>query len=141
MALVFAAPCAVPFAIGREWCGKIGGETDVMVIAALVEFWPAQGREADVERVLRAAIEPCRAEAGSLRYDVSRRRCDGVFVLYEAYRDMEAVEVHTSSAHCARYREDIGPLLARPIEPTLLDPIEGVVTRGRAWTRPSGRVP
>ena len=95
-----------------------------MGIAAIVEFRPIAGKEAEVEKVLREMIQPCRAEAGSLRYDLMRRQTDGVFVLSEAYADAEAVKAHRASAHYARYREQIEPLLAGPIEPVRLDMIE-----------------
>ena len=101
-----------------------------MSIAAIVEFRPIAGKEAEVEHVLRQMIEPCRAEPGSLRYDLMRRQADGVFVLSEAYADMEAVKAHRASPHYLRYREQIEPLLAAPIEPVRLDMIEPATSAG-----------
>lgn len=52
------------------------------------------------------------------------RRADGVFVLYEAYADMAAVDAHRATAHYKIYRLSIEPLLAEPIAPVILQPIE-----------------
>lgn len=94
-----------------------------MTIAALVEYRPVTGHELDVERILRDLILQVRDEPGCLRCHLMRR-ADGVFVLYEAYADMAAVDAHRATAHYKIYRLSIEPLLAEPIAPVILQPIE-----------------
>jgi autoinducer 2-degrading protein len=61
----------------------------------------------------RANAEASCREAGVLRFDLLRDAADpGHFILYEAYRDDEAPRLHKESAHYARWRDAVEPLLA-----------------------------
>lgn len=65
---------------------------------------------------IKASMENAQAsskEAGVLRFDVLREEGDpSRFVLFEAYRDAEAPARHKESAHYARWRDTVEPILA-----------------------------
>lgn len=54
-------------------------------------------------------------EPGCIRFDALQHEEDpNRFVLYEAWRDTEAVEAHRASAHYQVWREAIEPMQAEP---------------------------
>ena len=66
----------------------------------------------------RATIENARAsvqEAGIARFDVVQQQDDGTrFVLIEAYRTREAAAAHKETAHYAKWRDTVAPMMAEP---------------------------
>lgn len=71
-----------------------------MAIGVFARWYPRQGREAEVERLLRRMRARTRAEPGCLRYEL-HRTADG-FLLYEQYVDLDAIAAHHATPH---YRE------------------------------------
>jgi quinol monooxygenase YgiN len=69
-----------------------------------------------VEAFKKATIENARAslrEPGIARFDVLQQEDDPTrFVLYEAYRSVEATAAHKQKAHYAKWAEVAMPLLA-----------------------------
>ena len=56
-----------------------------------------------------------RKEPGNLRFDVVRSIATPTrFALYEVYRDEEAMKAHMQTAHYARWKAEVGDLLAEP---------------------------
>jgi (4S)-4-hydroxy-5-phosphonooxypentane-2,3-dione isomerase len=56
-----------------------------------------------------------REEPGVLRFDVLTDRGDpGHVVLVEVYRDEAAAAAHKETAHYARWRDAVAPMMARP---------------------------
>ena len=56
-----------------------------------------------------------RDEPGVLRFDVLSDRTDpGHVVLVEVYRDEAASAAHKETAHYARWRDAVAPMMARP---------------------------
>lgn len=77
-----------------------------------------QARPEAVEKLLALAsfnARESRREPGNLRFDVSRGADDPLrFMLYEVYRDEAAFAAHQQTAHYARWKAEIGDLLAAP---------------------------
>jgi (4S)-4-hydroxy-5-phosphonooxypentane-2,3-dione isomerase len=71
-----------------------------------------------VEDFSRATVENARAsvqEPGILRFDVVRQQDDATrFVLIEIYRDAESTAAHKQTAHYARWRDAVAPMMAEP---------------------------
>lgn len=65
-----------------------------------------------------ATIENARAslqEPGILRFDLIRQQDDAArFVLIEVYRDLAAAAAHKETAHYAKWRDAVGPMMAEP---------------------------
>jgi autoinducer 2-degrading protein len=58
-----------------------------------------------------------REEPGVVRFDVLSDRADpGHVVLVEVYRDESAATAHKETAHYARWRDAVAPMMARPRE-------------------------
>ena len=56
-----------------------------------------------------------RTEPGNLRYDLLRDDDDpNHFLLYEVYRDAEALEAHRTTAHFQKWAATVEPWLAAP---------------------------
>ena len=71
-----------------------------------------------VEEFSRATVENARAsvqEPGIARFDVVRQQDDATrFVLIEIYRDVEAAAAHKQTAHYAKWRDAVAPMMAEP---------------------------
>ena len=77
-------------------------------------------QEHSVEAFKRATIENHAAslrEEGVLRFDVLEDEADPThFVLYEAYRSIEATELHKQTPHYAKWKTVVEPFMARERE-------------------------
>lgn len=75
-------------------------------------------REECLEAFIEATRENARCsrqEPGVLRFDVLQGTEDPCrFVLVECYRDREAPAAHKATAHYARWRETVEPMMAEP---------------------------
>ena len=59
--------------------------------------------------------ENTRKEAGNVRFDVLQSNDDPTkFVLYEVFRDADAVAHHKTTAHYLRWRDEVAPYMASP---------------------------
>lgn len=73
-----------------------------------------EGRETELEAVLRGMVTPSRAEPGNLRYDLWRDVDQPErFVLDELYRDADATAYHRETAHFQAYLARINELATR----------------------------
>ncbi len=65
-----------------------------------------------------ATIENARAsiqESGIARFDVIEQQDDATrFVLIEAYRTPDAAAAHKETAHYAKWRDAVAPMMAQP---------------------------
>lgn len=71
-------------------------------------------REAELHRLLDELASPTRAEVGCHRFRVLLAEEPGEIVLLAAWSDEYALRQHYRSRHYGRYRQAVGPLLARP---------------------------
>lgn len=70
----------------------------------------AEFREATIENA-RHSIQ----EAGIARFDVVEQQDDAArFVLIEVYRTSEAAAAHKETAHYAKWRDAVAPMMAEP---------------------------
>lgn len=75
----------------------------------------------------RASMENARAsvqEPGIARFDVVQQQDDGTrFVLIEIYRSAEAAAAHKETAHYAKWRDAVEPMMAEPRQRVLYDAV------------------
>ena len=80
-----------------------------------------------VEEFRQATIENARAsvqEPGIARFDVMQLEDDATrFVLTEVYRAPEAVAAHKETAHYAKWRDAVEPMMAEPRQRVLYNAV------------------
>ncbi len=75
------------------------------------------GREADVERALKAVIGPTHREAGCRFYALHRGLEDrGVFVVIERWTSQDALDQHLATTHVRMLFGQLADLVAGPAE-------------------------
>jgi quinol monooxygenase YgiN len=71
-----------------------------------------------VAKFTEATLENARAsiqESGIARFDVVQQQDDATrFVLVEVYRSPDAVTLHRATAHYAKWRDAVEPMMAEP---------------------------
>jgi len=72
------------------------------------------GRHAELDALLSDLASATRAEPGCRSYRILRGEEPGEIVLLSVFADQEALRAHFATPHYRRYREQVGPLLARP---------------------------
>jgi quinol monooxygenase YgiN len=74
--------------------------------------------ESGVEAFVAATLDNARAsleEPGIARFDVVQQQDDPTrFLLIEVYRTVDAPAAHKETAHYARWRDSVAPLMASP---------------------------
>ena len=89
-------------------------ESHLVVVARITA---REGRTEEVAEALRDLIEPSRAEAGCLRYDLHQSQEDPHrFVFLEAWTDEAALAAHFQTDHFLKAGPRLEPLLASPPE-------------------------
>ncbi|MBE89824.1 MAG: antibiotic biosynthesis monooxygenase [Rhodospirillaceae bacterium] len=100
-------------------------------IYVFASFKPADGKESEVESVLRGMCAPTRNEPGNEIYDLHVKTAgsdDGPsFHLFERYSDAAALDAHRETEHYKNYRAAIMDLLGAPIHVVVM---EGVNVAG-----------
>jgi (4S)-4-hydroxy-5-phosphonooxypentane-2,3-dione isomerase len=80
-----------------------------------------------VAEFTQATLENARAsiqEPGIVRFDFAQQQDDATrFVLIEVYRSPDAVAAHRATAHYAKWRDAVEPMMAEPRQRALYDPI------------------
>jgi (4S)-4-hydroxy-5-phosphonooxypentane-2,3-dione isomerase len=71
-------------------------------------------RFAELEALLGALAAGSRDEPGCRAFRVLADNAPGELVLLAEYADGAALRAHYATAHYRRYRQQVGPLLARP---------------------------
>lgn len=84
-------------------------------------------RPESVRSFVEATMENARAsvqEPGIARFDVVQQQDDAKrFVLIEVYRAPEAVTAHRATAHYAKWRDAVEPMMAEPRQRMLYDSV------------------
>jgi quinol monooxygenase YgiN len=71
-----------------------------------VHMEAAAGQEEALERQLTALLDPTRAEAGCIAYELHRSvESPGKFMFHECFRDQAALDEHIGSPHFRRFLE------------------------------------
>ena len=100
-------------------------ETPITVIA---RFTPAAGRAPQLQALLEGMVAATRCEPGCRFYDLFTTEGDSTdFVLLERYEDGSALEAHRASAHHKAYRPRLPDLLAKPIDVSVITPVNVLV--------------
>ncbi|WP_406631477.1 putative quinol monooxygenase [Amycolatopsis sp. WGS_07] len=94
-------------------------------MTVIARFAPTPERAAQLRALLEGMVAPTRSEPGCLLYNLfTSRGDDPEFVLIERYEDTPALEAHRASAHYKNYRAQLPEMLAKPIEVTVLAPVD-----------------
>jgi len=84
-------------------------------------------RPESVAEFRRATVENARAsveEPGIARFDFAAQQDDPTrFVLVEVYRTPEAQAAHRETAHYAKWRDAVAPMMAEPRQSVKYDPV------------------
>ena len=72
------------------------------------------GRAPDLELLFLTLADGSRAEPGCREYRVLHTDAAGEYVLLSSWVDEAALSAHYTTVHYRFYREQVGPLLARP---------------------------
>ena len=72
------------------------------------------GEVAELHSVLAALAEGARGEPECLSFRVLTTEEPGDFLMLASWRSEEGLRSHYATPHYRRYREQVGPLLARP---------------------------
>ena len=83
----------------------------LMVVA---ELHGLVGRQSELRELLDALADGARGEPGCTSFRVLAAEEPGEWVLLSEWVDEDALRAHYRTAHYRRYRDAVGPLLARP---------------------------
>ncbi|WP_271409282.1 putative quinol monooxygenase [Pseudomonas sp. Q1-7] len=82
----------------------------------------AKGSEDKLLNALKALVPLSRQEPGCVRYDLHVDREDpSVLIVYEIWRDEDALNEHASSPHFQHFLKIANPLLSTPLEVRVLN--------------------
>jgi quinol monooxygenase YgiN len=71
-----------------------------MIMIVVAKLKAKKGSEEQMENVLREAVENVESEEGTLTYTLHRSQSDPcTFLIYEKYKDADALTVHSSTPH------------------------------------------
>jgi quinol monooxygenase YgiN len=88
------------------------------LVATLVA---AKGSEATLLGALRALVPQSRREPGCIQYDLHEHTTKpDVFVMYEIWKDQEALDAHVSSNHFQSFLTVAEPILAETLDVKVL---------------------
>ncbi|AEI38415.1 MAG: putative quinol monooxygenase [Zymomonas mobilis subsp. pomaceae] len=83
--------------------------TNAIDIVASVQA--KEGHEAEVEKIMKAAVPPSRAEAGNVKYDVHKDlQHKGHFVFIERWANNAAIGEHGATPHFQKLVHDLEPI-------------------------------
>jgi len=99
-------------------------------VVVFASFYPKNKKNNQVEKILLDMIAPTRSEEGNEIYNFYEVRNDDgkntSFHLFEAYKNLVALNFHRSSSHYKDYRSKINDLLDKPIEVKVLTSIDSI---------------
>lgn len=82
----------------------------MIVVVAVMKA--KQGNEEEMENALRDIVPKVASEEGTLTYILHRAKKDPqTFLMYEKYKDKDALNFHSTTPHFAALFEKIAPLL------------------------------
>lgn len=101
---------------------NIGTPAPLYLVATLKA---TQGREYELLEALQALVPPSRSEVGCIKYDLHVETTQSaIFVVYEIWKDQQALDQHASSNHFQTFLQAAEPLLAAPLEVRVLKRID-----------------
>src|SRR4051812_40149365 len=85
----------------------------------VAELHALVGREPELQQLLADLAEHARSDPGCLSYRVATAVEPGELLIVAGWQDEAALRAHYDTAAYARYRRQVGPLLARPSDVVL----------------------
>lgn len=80
------------------------------------------GHEEELFLLLKALVEPTRAEPGCITYELHRHKDDPArFMFYERFMTQEALDSHSQSPHLAKFREIRAASHLDPLETSVME--------------------
>ena len=96
--------------------------SEVMPFVVIARFRAREGSEGELRAVLEGLVEPTRAEAGCLHYELVQSQKDPrEFTFFEKWASEEALAAHTQTPHVQRARQERVPFLDGPTDVTRWD--------------------
>jgi len=83
--------------------------TQIIVTAVLKS---KEGYEEQLLAELKKVQKGSTEEAGCIQYTIHQSIEDQTFVLYEIWKDLQAVEIHNETVHYQEYRKNTADLVA-----------------------------
>lgn len=91
--------------------------------ALIVKLYAVPGMENALEKLLMSVVEPTRAEAGCVFYQLNRDIVNpGAFHFYEVYKSRDAFLAHLATPYIRTLLIALPPYLARDNEMVFLSP-------------------
>lgn len=102
-------------------------------LTAVARVKARPGREAELERELRAIVAPTHKEPGCLRYALHRSMEDrAVFVVVERWASKQALDQHFAAPYIQAFLKKVPELMAAPPEIITYELLpEGLPEKGR----------
>lgn len=88
---------------------------------------PKEGKETEMEELLRGMCAPSRAEAGCITYDLFRSTNNGTFHFYEVWRTQADLEAHREEPHFKNFRARLPDVADGPPSPNFLERIDSKI--------------
>ena len=89
-------------------------------ITVLAKVKAKEGMEEQLKQLALSMVEPTRAEAGCIKYDLHQNTEDaGSFMFYETWAGKEALEEHITTPHLQNFLEKTKDILAEPLDVTI----------------------
>ncbi|AEM84171.1 putative quinol monooxygenase [Streptomyces violaceusniger] len=93
-------------------------------VTVIARFTPVADRAPQLQALLEWMTAPTRSEPGCRSYDLYTTQAEVLdFVLLERYEDTAALEAHRATAHYKAYRAQLPGLLAKPVDVSVLTPV------------------
>lgn len=88
-----------------------------MTLRVVAHLRAQEGKEAELEEVLKGLIEPTRAEPGNVSYELlASTDDDGSFTFVEEYESGDALDAHLESSHVQAALARLPELLADELD-------------------------
>lgn len=85
------------------------------MVVYCVEVYVKPENEAEFLKITEKNHIETRKETGNIRFDFSKSNdTEGLFFLYEVFKDEEAVAAHKTTAHYAEWKKKVEPWMAKP---------------------------
>lgn len=89
-------------------------------VTVIAHIHAKPGMESETHIKLEALLEPTRAEAGCINYDMHRSADKpALFMFHENWTNKQALDQHLATPHLKAFMEETSRLLAKPVEITL----------------------
>jgi len=97
------------------------------MIAIIAKMKIKEGKVDDAIELFKGLAPKVREEEGTLAYAISRDKANpNLLVVIERYRDMEAIQAHSSSAYFKEFSKTVGQFLDGKPELSILEEVVSI---------------